>query len=172
MRPSIRVTATDTMPEPPPSGFAFYIDYKKGEGPASRIFAATQQFILACERIDSELAKMIDYSIETAMVLEDVEAESIKSNLVQALMSIDDQALASGEWKRVIGKFLVDAKYLILQRCQDDMTAEDLQSLAGRDPPTSRKHGSAPYSHVLAQYEYSWRCLPIPMCTSLATYAS
>ena len=117
------------MPEAPPSDFSFYIDYKKGEGPASRVFAATHEFILACERIDSELAKMIDSNIETVMMLEDVEAGSIKSFLVQVLRSIDDQALASGEWKRVVGKFLVDAKYLILDRCQSDMTAEDLQSL-------------------------------------------
>ena len=34
-----------------------------------------------------------------------------------------------GSGKRVVGKFLVDAKYLILERCQSDMTGEDLQSL-------------------------------------------
>ena len=70
------VTLTTRRPEEPVADFAFYIDFKKGEGPASRVFSATHAFIKPCENLDRELATSIDASIETVMVLEDIEARS------------------------------------------------------------------------------------------------
>ena len=71
------VTLTTRRPEEPVADFAFYIDFKKGEGSASRVFSATHEFIKACERLDRELVTSIDASIETVMVLEDIEARSL-----------------------------------------------------------------------------------------------
>ena len=82
------ITLTTRRPEEPVADFAFYIDFKKGEGRASRVFSATLEFIKACERLDRELVTSIDASIEVVMVLEDIEASSLKTffhNLIRAV---------------------------------------------------------------------------------------
>ena len=70
--PPADITISTRRPEPPQADFAFYIDFKKGTGPASRVFSATHEFIKTCERLDKELVSSIDANIETVMVLEDI----------------------------------------------------------------------------------------------------
>ena len=126
------VTLTTRKPEPPKADFAFYIDFKKGEGSASRVFAATHDFIKACERLDRQLVTSIDSSIETVMVLEDIEAASLKTWLRNVLRSTDDQALKDLDWKPQVGKYLVRAKYLVLCWIDEDDAPRDLPAL-GRE---------------------------------------
>ena len=73
---------SDEMPAPPQDDFAFEIDFQKGVGPASRVFAATHQFIKACEALDAELVQSIDSSIETVLVLEDIPSKSCQKDLL------------------------------------------------------------------------------------------
>lgn len=113
--PDAEVTLTTQRPELPEPDFAFFVDFKKGEGSASRVFLATHEFIHACERLDHELASSIDTNIETVMVLEDIEAASLKTFFRTALHATDDQALKSLNWRPAVGKYLVRAKYLVLQ---------------------------------------------------------
>src|SRR5579863_530025 len=101
------VTLTTTRPEPPAADFAFEIDFKRGEGSASRVFLAINDFIRGCERLDSELVQAIDNNIETVMVLEDIEAGSIKVWLRNALRAVEDDALKTLDWKPAVGKYLV-----------------------------------------------------------------
>ena len=109
------ISFTTRKPEIPKADFAFYIDYKKGVGSPSRVFAATHDFIKACEKLDKELVKSIDSSIETIMVLEDIEVGSIKSWFINLLKATDDQALKDLDWKPAVGKYLVRAKYCIIR---------------------------------------------------------
>ncbi|MCA3269114.1 MAG: hypothetical protein INF44_02065, partial [Thalassospira sp.] len=67
------VVLSKKPPKKPQADFAFSIDFQKGEGSASRVFAATHEFIRACEKLDRELVSMIDANIETVLVLEDIE---------------------------------------------------------------------------------------------------
>ena len=122
--PEATVTVTTERPQLPEPDFAFHIDFKKGVGSASRVFLATHEFIRACERLDRELASSVDANIETVMVLEDVEASSLKTFFRTALRATDDQALKSLNWRPAVGKYLVSAKYIVLQW------------LEGEDPPT------------------------------------
>ena len=108
------VTLTDKRPAPPRADFAFEIDFKKGEGSASRVFAATHDFIRACEALDAELVQAIGASIETVMVLEDIHVGSIKTWLRTALTSVDDDALKKLDWKQAVGAYLVKAKYAVI----------------------------------------------------------
>jgi hypothetical protein len=126
------VTLTTRKPEPPKADFAFCIDFKRGEGPASRVFAATHDFIRACERLDRQLLASIDSNIETVMVLEDIEAGSLKTWLRNVLHATDDQALKEVDWRPQVGKYLLRAKYLILRWVDDDLAPSDLPAL-GRD---------------------------------------
>ena len=128
--PSASVTITTRKPEPPKADFAFYIDFKRGEGPASRVFSATHDFIVACERLDKELASSIDSHIETVMVLEDIEIASLKTWLSSVLRATDDQALKDLDWKPLVGQYLVQAKYLILKWADDPEAPRDLPALS------------------------------------------
>ena len=125
-----QVTMTNHAPNPPRSDFAFCIDFKRGEGPASRIFLATYDFINACEKLDRELVSIIDSSIEPVMVLEDVEAGSLKTYFRTKLESVDDQALKDVlDWKKIAGRFLVKCKYLVLERMNEDPREDSILSL-------------------------------------------
>ncbi|MDE0243931.1 MAG: hypothetical protein OXM59_01080 [Gammaproteobacteria bacterium] len=123
------ITASTQRPKVPAADFAFYVDFRKGEGPASRVFAATHEFIQACQQVDKALLTSIDSSIETVMVLEDIEAASLKTWLRTVLTAADDQALKSLNWKPAVGKYLVRAKYMILRWIEDDENPRDLRGL-------------------------------------------
>ena len=110
-----QVILTSQPPKPPLADFAFYIDYKKGQGSPSRVFSAMNNFIVACEAIDRELVSCVDSRIETVMLLEDIEAASLKVWLRNLLNATDDQALKDLDWKPQVGKYLVKAKYVILR---------------------------------------------------------
>ena len=118
------------QPEPPEADFAFYIDFKRGAGSASRVFEATQQFIKACERFDRALAASIDTNIKTVMVLEDIESGSLKTWLRSILETADDQALKDLDWKRIVGQYLVRSKYMVLKWTEKDMKPEGIETLS------------------------------------------
>src|SRR5450759_5586594 len=99
------VTLTRRRPEPPAADFAFEIDFKRGEGSPSRVFLAINDFIRGCEQIDAERAHTIDNNIETVLVLEDIEAGSIKVWLRNALHAVEDDALKTIDWKPAVGKY-------------------------------------------------------------------
>lgn len=126
---SVEITLTRRRPEPPKADFAFEIDFVRGQGSPSRVFIALQTFIRACERLDRELITTIDSNIETVMVLEDIEAGSIRVWLRNLLMSTDDEAIKSLDWKPAVGKYLVRAKYAVL-RWTNTGAPKDLPSLA------------------------------------------
>ncbi len=130
---SANITLTTRRPEPPKADFAFCIDFKRGETPASRVFSATHAFIRACEQLDHDLVNSIDSSIQTVMVLEDIEAGSLKTYLRSELEAVDDQALKDLAWKKLVGTYLVRAKYAILRWMDEgEKGSKDLVSL-GRD---------------------------------------
>jgi hypothetical protein len=72
-------------------------------------------FIRGCEKLDAELAHAIDSNIETVLVLEDIEAGSIRVWLRNALRAAEDDALKKRDWKPLVGKYLVRAKYVDLR---------------------------------------------------------
>lgn len=124
------VTLTTKRPEPPPADFAIEIDFRRGEGSASRVFLAINEFIRGCERLDAELVQSIDNNIETVMVLEDIETGSIKVWLRNILRSTEDDALKTLDWRPAVGKYLVRSKYAVLEWLDDESPDKSLPSLA------------------------------------------
>lgn len=123
------VQLTTKRPAPPKADFAFEIDFKKGVGSASRVFAATHDFIRACEALDAELVQSIDANIETIMVLEDIQIGSIKTWLRTALSAVDDDALKDLDWKKQVGAYLVKAKYAVIRWTEDEDAPKHLPDL-------------------------------------------
>ncbi|MFY7929093.1 MAG: hypothetical protein ACOVS5_09485, partial [Oligoflexus sp.] len=123
------LTISELEPPTPRADFGFEIDFQRGVGPASRVFTATHDFIKACEALDHELVKSIDSSIETVLILEDIEAGSIKTWLRNSLTAADDDALKTLDWKPLVGKYLVRAKYAVIRWIDDDTFPRSLPDL-------------------------------------------
>lgn len=120
---------TDHEPAAPRADFGFEIDFQRGVGPASRVFTATRDFIKVCEALDHELVRSIDSSIETVLVLEDIESGSIKTWLRNVLVATEDDALKALDWKPLVGKYLVRAKYAVIRWIDDDTAPRNLPEL-------------------------------------------
>ncbi|HBM71396.1 MAG TPA: hypothetical protein DD436_01925 [Erythrobacter sp.] len=123
------ITLTDKEPRAPRADFGFEIDFQRGVGPASRVFTATRDFIKVCEALDDELIRSIDSNIETVLVLEDIESGSIKTWLRNALAATEDDALKTLDWKPLVGKYLVRAKYAVIRWIDDDSAPRSLPDL-------------------------------------------
>ena len=92
--------------------FALEIDFVPGSPDPARVFRSMTQLIDTFQKFDRELVKTIDVHIEPVMVLENVEAGSVKSWLRAILNATDDTGLQELNWKRIVGSYLVRAKYL------------------------------------------------------------
>ena len=75
---------------PPDSDFSFTIGFQKGQGDPRRVFDAASALIDAFEVLDKALVDSIDVTISTLMVLEDVEASSLKAFFKNVLQRVDD----------------------------------------------------------------------------------
>lgn len=117
--------------------FGVRVDFRKGEANPQRIFQATVAMINALQRLDRALCSSIDVSIEPLMVLEEIEAGSLIVWLKNLIQRVDDQALRELDWRPVVGKYLVRAKYAYVNwanKLEGDRTlvalARDLQQIA------------------------------------------
>jgi len=106
----IKLSGEPPMP-PPDADFCITIDFRKGEGNPRRVFDAASMIIAGFEQIDDLAADTIDSRIEPLLVLEDIEAGSIKVWMKNVLNAIDDQAIKGLDWRPAVGKYLVKAKY-------------------------------------------------------------
>ena len=107
------------------SAFAITVAFVKGEGDPSRPFRAMVALTEALSRFDADLVKSVDVGIEPVLLLEDVEAGSIRSWFVTVLRSADDTALKSGDWKKIVGEYAVKGKYALLKRLEGAESVTD-----------------------------------------------
>lgn len=103
------------MQQRPDTDFCIEIDYRKGSGSPSRVFRAMSDLIEALQETDKSLIRSIDAHLEPILLLEDIETGSIKSWIRQAVESLDDDAIKSGDYKKVIAPYLVKSKYAIIR---------------------------------------------------------
>lgn len=94
--------------------FCIEIDFDKHSENPSRIFQTMTDLIESFQKIDKILVDSVDNRIDTLLLLEDIEAGSLRSWLRNALTAIDDEALKSIDWKKQVGKYLVKGKYILI----------------------------------------------------------
>jgi len=70
--------------------------------------------IEAFQEIDTYLAQSIRSGFEPLTLLEDIETGSLRVWLRNVLTTVDDESLRSGDWKKVVGAFLVKAKRIMV----------------------------------------------------------
>lgn len=95
---------------PPHADFCIEIDYAKNSPNPSRVFRAMSDLIEALQSVDSTLIEPLEIRLEPILLLEDIEAGSIRAWLTQKIEGVDDDALKSGDYKRVVGSYLVKGK--------------------------------------------------------------
>lgn len=115
-----KVSLSTSPPTPPDADFAIYIDFDKDSAKPQRVFQALDGLITAFERLDRTLASSIDPSIEPVLLLEDIEAGSIKVWLRDKLTATEDQALYELDWKPMVGRYLLAAKYAFIEWVNDE----------------------------------------------------
>ncbi|GAO35311.1 hypothetical protein SCT_0696 [Sulfuricella sp. T08] len=101
------------------------IEFERGAGDPTRVFRAMAGLIESTQLLDSHLALIIGANVRTALVLQDVEAASLKAKLKTIIEEIPDEAVKAGDVKKVIGHFLFKAKHKILDWCSERNSIKD-----------------------------------------------
>jgi hypothetical protein len=101
------------LPPEAASDLELRIAYRE-EGSAARVFDIAANLIHALEDVDSVFVKSVDSSIQTSMIIEDLQKSSNRI-LLKNLLKADDDALKSLDWKPLGGQYLVKAKYAVLR---------------------------------------------------------
>lgn len=124
----------------PASTFEIKIEFEKHSERPSRVFQAMAQMIDSFQIIDGDLLVPFDVRTETILILEDIQAGSLRTKLTTMLRSVDDEALKSGDWKQVVGDYLLKSKYRLLrflenkkqitERSEIENLASDIHALA------------------------------------------
>ena len=96
------------------NGFEVIIDFERGNGDPTRVFRTMSDLIRAFESLDEHLLSSFDVAFTTSLVLDEVETGSLKARFRDLIEGVPDEALKDGEWKKVLGHFLLRAKYAIL----------------------------------------------------------
>ncbi len=94
--------------------FSIKIDFNKSSKKPSHIFSIMTDILDSFNTLDSAIINSIDSKIEPIIMLEDIEKGSILSRFKYLLEEIPDQAISDFEWKKVVGHFLLKAKYYVL----------------------------------------------------------
>ncbi len=118
------------MTQLPKSDFCIEINYGKGSDSPSRVFQTMYELIEECQNLDRALVGSIDSKIEPLLLLEDIEAGSIKSYLSQFIKSTDDDALKDMSIKKLVGAYLVKGKYRIINFLDKKTTVTNIKEVA------------------------------------------
>jgi len=100
--------------------FEIIIDFDKSAKQPQRIFRTLSNIIEELNSFDKILCKTIPSEIKVDTMLEDVEKGSLKILLKQALKSVDDEALYEINLKKVFGRYLLKAKYILIKFLDDN----------------------------------------------------
>ena len=98
--------------------FSIIIDFDKDSPNPSRVFKSMASLIETFEEFDRDLVKHIDNKIETVLLLEDIEKGSLKAILANILRKIPDDAIRDLDVKKIIGHYLLKAKYIALEKLE------------------------------------------------------
>lgn len=103
--------------------FSFTIDFERGVGDPRRIFDSASALVDGFELLDEALVGVVGSRIRTSIVLEDIQAGSLRARLKNILESVPDEAIKDLQWKQIAGHYLLKAKYKVLKFLDDETAA-------------------------------------------------
>jgi len=95
------------------------IQFVRGKGDPSRVFRTMSNLIESVQTLDQHLSAILSTSIQTQLVLQDIETGSIKAILKNIIEKIPDEALKDADYKKLVGHFLHKAKHKIINWCSE-----------------------------------------------------
>jgi hypothetical protein len=104
------------MPETLKADFAIEVKFAPNTPDPSRVFRSMTALIDSFQRFDKELVQAIDLKIEPILFLEDIETSSLRTWLRSVITSVDDSALRDGDWKKIVGSYLLKSKYILINK--------------------------------------------------------
>ena len=107
------------------SDFTIEINFEKGSENPSRVFRSMSELIETFQFLDGSLVKTISNQLESVLILDDIETGSLRSLLRNVLKAVDDEALKKMDWKPAVGKYLVIAKYYIVDFLKEKETIKN-----------------------------------------------
>ena len=116
--------------------FEVEVAFKKGEGDPTRAFRAMTGLIEAIQSLDNHLARAISSTVETQILLQEIQVGSLRAILRAVIKSIPEEPLKEGNVRAVIGQYLRKARHKVLDWC------------AGRNEIRSREEVEALESDV------------------------
>lgn len=100
--------------------FILRVDFVKGRNEASKVFECIASSINALSYFDNKFIEQFYNKTDCFIALDDIEKGSIKAFLRNIISDIPDETLRSGEIKKIIGHFLVVAKYKLCEWLSDE----------------------------------------------------
>lgn len=113
------------------SDFCIEIDFDKNSENPSRVFQTMSDLIKSFQILDRDLIRGIDSRLEPVIMLEDVESGSIRSYLLNKIKGVPDEAIKDGDWKKILGHFLVKSKYIIIKHLEGKTQITDAKFIEG-----------------------------------------
>src|ERR1035437_1441029 len=98
-----------------PDVFGIEINFEPHSSAPARVFRTMTALIDAFQEIDGFLAQSVTSALQPVTLLEDIEAGSLRAWLRNSLDAVDDDTLKSGDYKKLVGVFLVKAKRVMIK---------------------------------------------------------
>lgn len=105
--------------------FELVVEFKRDSGDPSRVFKTMTGLIESVQSLDQHLSYSVGPSVKTTLVLQDIQAGSLKAKLKNIIEEIPDEALKQTEIKPILGHFLVKAKHRVIDWCSDRKQVAD-----------------------------------------------
>lgn len=105
--------------------FELVVEFKRDSGDPSRVFKTMTGLIESVQSLDQHLSYSVGPSVKTTLILQDIQASSLKAKLKNIIEEIPDEALKQTEIKPILGHFLVKAKHRVIDWCSDRKQVAD-----------------------------------------------
>lgn len=109
--------------------FELTINFIPDSRNASRIFRSMAGLIESFGRFDRDFFDFIDLPFQSEILLHDIQRDSLKAILREILKLPDREALREGDWKKVVGRAIDDARTFVLGRLEDDPVIDERAQL-------------------------------------------
>jgi hypothetical protein len=109
--------------------FELKIDFTPDSPRPSRVFSSMGELIDSFDQMDRSFILSLGYDISSELLLHDVEKGSLISKIIWVLKIPDKEALREGDWKKVIGRAIDDARDYLLQKLEQQPKIETTKQL-------------------------------------------
>jgi len=112
--------------------YAIEIEFERGTERPAAVFRSLSDLIEAFQQFDTHLAHSVTAEIEAKVVLQEVEAGSVRAWLSTLLKSVDDTALKKLDWRQIVGTYLLRGKQRVvsfLDKSSKEVTKESIARL-------------------------------------------